>query len=94
MNQSTLILQGTSVDDLLSNFRDIIRNEFEALPKSVADKPFLTLKETSEFTGISIHTIYRMTSRKEIPHLKAGGKLLFDRAELTQWLNATKQPCT
>ncbi|MBL7871379.1 MAG: helix-turn-helix domain-containing protein [Cyclobacteriaceae bacterium] len=50
-------------------------------------KPYLGLDEASEFTGLSKSTIYRLTSQKQIPHIKRG-RLLFNRAELTSWIQA------
>ena len=35
--------------------------------------------------GISINTLYQWTSRKRIPYLKAGGKVLFKEQDLLKW---------
>lgn len=46
----------------------------------------LTLDETAEFLRRSPKTLYTWTSEKRIPHLKVGGRLLFDEKELEEWL--------
>jgi excisionase family DNA binding protein len=91
MNQQ-IILNGLSPDDLLASIRTIVNDAVCALPQPEKSKPFLTLSEAVELTGLSRSTIYRMTSQREIPHLKRGGKLLFNRAELVAWLQSASQP--
>ena len=46
---------------------------------------FLGLTEFSKRTGLSKNTIYKFTSRREIPHYKMGKKLLFDEKEAMEW---------
>jgi excisionase family DNA binding protein len=41
------------------------------------EKTILTFSEALEFTGLSRAQLYRLTSRKEIPHSKPGGKLIY-----------------
>ena len=40
----------------------------------------------AELVKLSIATIYALTSRRQIPHYKRGGKLYFRRSELIEWL--------
>jgi len=46
----------------------------------------IDIREAGEYTGLSTHTIYTMVSHRKIPHVKLGGKLLFDLALLDQWI--------
>lgn len=47
----------------------------------------LNFDEGCEYTGIKPSYMYKLTSRREIPHSKPGGKqIFFDREELDQWL--------
>ena len=46
----------------------------------------LTLDETAQLLRRSPKTVYAWTSQRKIPHLKVGGRLLFDEEELTHWL--------
>ena len=94
MNNITLITQGLTLDQLLASVRDIVRDEMKSLPQPEKVKPFLSLSEAVELTGLSKSTLYRMTSEKAIPHLKRGGKLLFNRIELIAWINKQNSQCT
>jgi excisionase family DNA binding protein len=47
---------------------------------------FLDLQEASEFLKIKITTIYGYTSQNQIPFLKRGKKLYFEKSKLEAWL--------
>ena len=52
----------------------------------LAAKNVLTIGDVATLTGISKSTLYKMTCRRELPHYKPSGKLLFfDRCEIEQW---------
>ena len=51
---------------------------------------YLTTKELAELLRIGERKVYDLAANGEIPHLRAVGKLLFPRAEVTAWLNATR----
>jgi excisionase family DNA binding protein len=53
----------------------------------LSNKTVLTIEEASAYTGLSVSSIYKMTSTQEIPHYKPRGKMLyFNRDELDGWL--------
>jgi len=57
-----------------------------------ASKPMLTMQEASLFTGLSKHTLYRMTCSKQIKHYKPGGKLIyFSREDLINWMMSNEK---
>ena len=50
-------------------------------------KVFLTARETAGFLKISLGNLYRLTSKKKIPHTKKPGVgLRFDREALEAWI--------
>ena len=46
----------------------------------------LKIKEVSERTGLSVHTLYKMVSQHRVPYVKLGGALLFNPDELDKWI--------
>ena len=52
---------------------------------NTVDKP-LSLNEAIHYLDVSKATLYLLTSKREIPHLKRGQKLYFLKADLDQWL--------
>ena len=50
-------------------------------------KDILTSDEVAKYLGISRSYLYKLTMRKEIPHYKPLGKMVFfDRKELIEWI--------
>jgi excisionase family DNA binding protein len=75
---------------------DFIQNEIKEIKKlllalNIQQKDILTIEEASEFLGLSTSRLYKMTSNKEIPHYKPGGKKIYlKRLELEQWITGSK----
>ncbi|MCB5238900.1 helix-turn-helix domain-containing protein [Niallia circulans] len=57
----------------------------------MANKVALNASEAAEFMGISTRTLYRLVSKGEIPHTRAGIKLLFHREVIESWLKGENQ---
>jgi len=47
----------------------------------------LTVKEAAELLGVSKDTIYRMAREGQLPHVRAGARILFHRPKLEAWLS-------
>lgn len=71
---------------------EFIQNELKEIKEllikqTIQQKDILTIEEASEFLGLSVSRLYKMTSNKEIPHYKPGGKKIYlNRQELEQWI--------
>ncbi len=54
-------------------------------------KEVLTSDETALYLGISKSYLYKLTMRREIPHYKPLGKMVyFNRLELEEWLQSNR----
>jgi excisionase family DNA binding protein len=73
-----------------SRVREIVRDEIKSILHTEQER-LLGLPEAAAFIDCSKSTLYRLTSKKEVPHFKCRGKILFDRKELTAWRRAGKQ---
>lgn len=85
--------------ELTENMENIVQKlkEIEELLLSQRydGKEHLDVKEASIYLNLSTSAIYKMTSRKEIPHYIPGGKkIYFNRSELDSWIKAAKVPST
>jgi putative molybdopterin biosynthesis protein len=47
---------------------------------------YLTVPEAASFLRISPRKVYDLVSRSGLPHQRAGGRLLFERSRLSDWL--------
>jgi excisionase family DNA binding protein len=51
----------------------------------------LDVNEVASFLKMSTSHVYTLTSSKKIPHIKLlGKKVLFDKAEILDWLKSKK----
>ena len=50
---------------------------------------YLTTRELADLLRIGERKVYDLAANGEVPHVRAVGKLLFPRAEVTAWLNAS-----
>ena len=48
----------------------------------------LTVRELGKWLRLSESHIYSLVSKKKIPYTKIGGKVLFDRQTITDWVEA------
>ncbi len=56
---------------------------------AVAD--YLTVPEAAVYLRISPRKVYDLVSRSGMPHRRAGGRLLFERAALAEWVRGNGQ---
>lgn len=47
---------------------------------------YITVKELSEWIRLSNSKIYTLIAEKKIPHAKVGGKILFDKEKIKEWI--------
>ncbi|MBK7888407.1 MAG: helix-turn-helix domain-containing protein [Bacteroidetes bacterium] len=77
-----------------------ILNELTEIKKAIEEqgtffKPVLNFEETCKYLQFSRSHLYKLTSRKEIPHFcPSGKKLYFNREELDHWLQRFRQKAT
>ena len=71
-------------------------NEEKNTPVTQAEERapgFLSLAEAAAFLGLKESYLYKLTSTRQIPFFKYGGRrVLFDRAALEQWRAERMQP--
>lgn len=56
-------------------------------PTSIARR-LLNIQDVAEYTGLSIHTLYTMVSKRRIPYVKMGRLTKFDKYELDRWIQS------
>lgn len=53
-------------------------------------KNYMDIDEAAAYIKKKKATIYQLTHKKQIPHIKSGGGLLFDPEDLDKWLAGQK----
>ncbi len=79
------------VKEFLAGLADLLAERyFERMDERVKKIPelrrLITAKEASQYLSLSTDTIYQMASRKKLPYLKIGGRVLFDIKTLDHWI--------
>lgn len=46
----------------------------------------LNITDASLYTTLSTSYLYKLVARKQIPHMRAGFKILFNKQDLDKWL--------
>ena len=75
---------------------ELVQKELEQIKKFIEEqnilrKEVLTLEETCLYLGQSKSSIYKLTSKREIPFYSPGGKkLYFRRTEIDEWIYNSK----
>ena len=80
-NAFNAIRKGGTV--VVTGLADPTKNTIE-LPG--AGDQMMTVAELAEFLKVHPSTIYRMSSRKQIPHFRVGGVIRFLRSQVVDWL--------
>lgn len=79
--------QDDKAPNLASLMLQVISRLDVLISSTLANKAVLTIEEAAAYTGITVSTIYKLTSTQAIPFSKPRGKMLyFNRAELDNWL--------
>lgn len=59
-----------------------------ALSNAAEARAWLDTREVAQLLRLRPRTVYHLVSRGEIPHSRARGKLLFERAQIEHWLGS------
>lgn len=55
------------------------------------EKKFIDVKELSKIIGLGVTTINKYVMKGEIPSYKVGGRRLFDKDEIIEWMKSHKE---
>ena len=50
------------------------------------EKKFLDVQELTDYIHMSESYVYKMVSKKSIPHIKLGTRTLFERNQIDNWV--------
>jgi excisionase family DNA binding protein len=83
-----LIFTQLSIQEIRNMLREEVRNALnESIQTKVKQSPeYLTVQELSEMINLAVPSIYGMVHRKQIPYVKRGKKLIFEKSQIEEWL--------
>ena len=82
-----LIFTQLSIQEIRDMLREEVRNALnESIQTKVKQSPeYLTVQELSEMINLAVPSIYGMVHRKQIPYVKRGKKLIFEKSQMNLW---------
>lgn len=87
MNQ--LLVLNMSKEDLQTMIAETVRQELETLLSATQSHPtkeYLSADEACAIYHLSKSALYKLTSSREIPSMKAGKRLLLSRADMDAYV--------
>lgn len=77
----------TTPAELEKSIQSAVESQINRLVQVTTESPqVMTIKQTSEFLGLSTSTIYTYVSKRLIPYSKRNGSLFFLRDSLVKWI--------
>ena len=71
---------------LTSEQEDALVQRVSERLQETCDDGFLDVPGAAQYLSTTAKAIYALVERQQLPHNRAGGRLLFDRAELRAWV--------
>ena len=73
------------------NFPVMIASATKMNRKNIMTKRYANIKEVSEYTSLSVKTLYEWASLGKIPSIKIGRRVLFDLHDIDKIMNSMKR---
>lgn len=81
-----LLAMAESLGERLNRIEDRLVKEAQREERMASEgKEVLTVADTAAILGISEGSVYRLTSKKQIPFYKKGRKVFFKKSEIDEW---------
>lgn len=85
-------ISNINLEELEVKLKQWIREVLQETGKgNQASEKLMDANETADYLGMKVGTLYKKTASCEIPHIKRGKKLLFEKAALDSWLNSKRK---
>ena len=73
-------------DNILSKVSTLGKGSVGKLLHYRRDTPWLTVEETAEYLRCSLRFLREKVANKEVPHTRFGGKVLFHKERIDEWM--------
>ncbi|HEY4788035.1 MAG TPA: helix-turn-helix domain-containing protein [Bacteroidales bacterium] len=89
-----LVFTQLSVQEVRQMLREEVRNvikECNPLEKPDDEYDLMTIQEVAGFINMAVTSVYGLVHRKQIPHIKRGKRLIFEKKQIIEWLQSGRQ---
>jgi excisionase family DNA binding protein len=77
-----------AIDQLLYEIKSGMKSEF--IPVDCVNE-LMNVKQVAEYLTLSVHTIYGLVHKMEIPNAKRGKRLYFKRSDIDDWISQSRR---
>jgi len=83
-----LVFTQLSIQEIRNMLREEVRKAINESPQVMGNQipEYLTIQKLSEMINMAIPSIYGLVHRKQIPYIKRGKKLIFEKSLVEEWL--------
>jgi excisionase family DNA binding protein len=83
-----IVFTQLSVQEIRNMLREEVRNALKESPQIHGNQSpeYLAIQELSELLNLAVPSIYGLVHRKQIPYIKRGKKLIFEKSQIEEWL--------
>jgi excisionase family DNA binding protein len=76
---------------LREEVRQALRDYNQNTNKVNPDNDLLNIQEVAEMLNLAVPSIYGLVHRRQIPYIKRGKKLIFEKSQVEEWLKNGRQ---
>lgn len=81
-----IILSEYSLDELAEMISEKLQGKIIVNPATSSQNRYIGINELCRDYHMAKPTVYALTSKREIPFIKRGKRLLFERGKIEEWL--------
>jgi len=75
-----------AIDHRLDRIEEMLKNQ----PAKESDL-MLTVEDVAEYLHLSVPSIHRLVSNRQIPNMRRGKRLFFKKSEVNNWLSQRRR---
>lgn len=79
---------------IIDSVNSCLKHHKEAIQETTIRDEILNVTQAANFLSLAKPTIYALTSKRILPHMKRGKKLYFNKSELDVWIKSGKRSTT
>lgn len=88
-----MVFTQLSVQEVRTMLREEVRQALRELNQQPAknENELLNIQEVAEMLNMAVPSIYGLVHRRQIPYIKRGKKLIFEKTQVEEWLKNGRQ---
>jgi len=89
-----IVFTQLSVQEVRQMLREEVRTalkECQSTQKVEDENDLMTIEELAEYINMAVTSIYGLIHRRQLPHIKRGKRLIFEKSKITEWLQSGRQ---